>query len=217
MVRITRVSSNDSYGVLLIGIGTWLLHLDLDDIVNNFPCEYANLSKSSEVPSLQGGVLWADPVNKLFYLYGGEYFQTSPRPFSLWAYDIIYDQWNETFTARPDIQRASFGAGAVAEGDALGFYYGGWLSNNSVPGWEGEPKALDHLLTYDMIANKWTNTSGPDSIARAEGVMLYIPASDRGMLVYFGGIQTPNSPMNDSWVGVSTCVFGANPLADIYL
>lgn len=40
-----------------------------------------------------------------------------------------------------------------------------------------------------MIKNTWTNTTGPDSIGRAEGVMLYIPASDGGMLLYLGGVQ----------------------------
>lgn len=43
---------------------TYLLYTDLDTIANQFPVEYANLSKPSDVPSLAGGVLWADTVNK---------------------------------------------------------------------------------------------------------------------------------------------------------
>jgi hypothetical protein len=42
-----------------------------------------------------------------------------------------------------------------------------------------------------MDGNTWTNLTGPDSIGRAEGVMTFIPASDGGMLVYFGGVQDP--------------------------
>ena len=42
-----------------------------------------------------------------------------------------------------------------------------------------------------MDTNSWTKLAGPDDIKRAEGVMTFIPASDRGMLVYFGGLQDP--------------------------
>ncbi|KAJ6194068.1 hypothetical protein J3E72DRAFT_378740 [Bipolaris maydis] len=60
------------------------------------------------------------------------------------------------------------------------------------------------MLVYDMLANSFKNQSGPDIIPRAEGVMIYLPAGDSGLLVYFGGIQFPYSngtaealPMND--------------------
>lgn len=165
---------------------------------------------------VQGGTLWADPVNKLFYLYGGEYHDASPQPFGLWAYDTIYNTWNETSSDTSGILRASFGAGAVAEDSGLGFYYGGWLSNASVPGWNSEPKALAKLVTYDMVRNTWKNASGPDSIPRAEGVMLYLPASDRGMLVYFGGIQIPETLANDSWIGVGDPILVMSLVADIF-
>ncbi|KAK5013024.1 hypothetical protein LTR39_003853 [Cryomyces antarcticus] len=42
-----------------------------------------------------------------------------------------------------------------------------------------------------MIGNVFTNNSGPDTTGRAEGVMVYLPASERGLLVYFGGILDP--------------------------
>ena len=42
-----------------------------------------------------------------------------------------------------------------------------------------------------MINNFWTNNSGPDTIGRAEGVMVTIPASKQGLLVYFGGVTFP--------------------------
>ena len=155
------------------------------------PMEYDNLTKPASAPDVQGGVLWADTVNKLFYLYGGEYYQSSPRPFSFWSYDAIYNSWN---TVTPDasqsgIERASFGASVVQEDTAKAFWYGGWLSNASVPEWNAPPTALSFFIEYDMIANTWTNSTGPDSIGRAEGVMLYIPASDEGMLIYFGGLM----------------------------
>ncbi|KAF1347039.1 hypothetical protein BDV97DRAFT_371569 [Delphinella strobiligena] len=189
---------------------TWLLYADLDVLYMSFPQEYDNLTKNATVPSVQGGVLWADTVNKLFYVYGGEYPSGSTaEPFTLWVYDVIYDQWNETTTDTSGIVRTSFGAGVAVDTTAFGYYYGGWMSNASIPNWSSEPIATSGFLLYDMNSGVFTNTSGPDLTPRAEGVLLYIPASDNGMLVYFGGIQTPFGAGNNSWTGV--------PMSEIYL
>lgn len=170
---------------------------------DNFPQEYDNLTKGGNVPSVSGGILWADTVNKIFYLYGGEFSNDPVEPFTLWAYDVLYDRWNATSSDTSEISRVSFGAGVAVDDRAVGYYYGGWLSNASVPDWNGGPIATSNLLVYDMINDNWANLTGPDSTPRAEGVMLYIPASDAGMLVYFGGVQTPYGGGNDSWTGVS--------------
>lgn len=185
-----------------------MLHADLDVTNLGMPILRSNLSKPGKVPDVNGAILWSDPVNKILYLYGGEYSDGEPGPFSLWAYDIVPSKW-KSMPADPedrDIQRASYGAGAVVEGGEFAYYYGGWLSNASVPSWGSDPPlALSSLLMYNMDLHTWTNSSGPDSIGRAEGAMVYLPASDRGMLVYFGGLQvadgtgkTTAQPMNVS-------------------
>ncbi|KAF2673245.1 hypothetical protein BT63DRAFT_151080 [Microthyrium microscopicum] len=179
---------------------TNLLYADITVNNQGMPQEYQNLTKPAQVPSVSGGTLWPDTVNKKFYLYGGE-FQSSPASFSMWSYDALYNNWT---SVNPDptqssIQRASFGASTVAQDRGLGYWYGGWLSNLTVPVWGPQPLALSNMLTYDMVNNVWTNSSGPDSIGRAEGIMLEIPISDGGMLVYFGGVQTPSN--NGTWVG----------------
>lgn len=147
------------------------------------------------MPSVQGGILWPDNANKLFYLYGGQYSGASPVPFDLWAFDTITETWNRTLadSSQGDINRASFGAGVTVEDRAWSYYFGGWLSSESVPGWTGPPLALNSMLKYDMVANTWTNNTYKDMRPSAEGAMLYIPASDAGMLVYFGGLElAPN-------------------------
>jgi hypothetical protein len=181
-------------------LDTGLLYADFTVNNQGMPQEYKNLSKPASAPDVSGGILWPDTVNKYFYLYGGE-FQTSPQNFALWQYDVIHDNWT---TIQPDatqsgIQRASYGAGLAVQDRGWGYYYGGWFSNATIPTWGSTPYALSNLLMYDMVQNTWTNSSGPDSIGRAEGVMLYIPASDGGMLVYFGGIQSETN--NGSWIG----------------
>ena len=162
----------------------------------------ANLSKNATVPDVSGGILWADDVNQVFYLYGGEY-PLVPDSFALWAYDVPLDQWNLTVqpTSSPEIQRVAWGAGTTVAGRAEGYYYGGYLNNNTTPGWTAPSMAMNSLVKYDMLGNRWTNNTGPDSIRRAEGVMVTIPASRQGLLVYFGGVSFPHG--NSTEVAVS--------------
>lgn len=51
--------------------------------------------------------------------------------------------------------------------------------------------ATSSLIKFDYDRGVWTNSTGPDDTPRAEGVMVYIPASDDGLLVYFGGAIAP--------------------------
>jgi hypothetical protein len=157
------------------------------------PSQYANLTKNATVPSVSGGVLWADEINKCFYMFGGQ-FQSNPSDFNFWAYDTVLDQWNETkYTSNvQSLQRVAFGAGTQVQELGLGFYYGGWMSNLTSPNWNGPPVATSNLITFDFSAGTLNNNSGPaDGIGRAEGQMVYLPASDGGLLAYFGGVQDP--------------------------
>lgn len=159
------------------------------------PKLYANLSKNNSIPDVSGGYLWPDEVNKKFYLFGGEYFQEPVAPsFILYSYDVLNNYWESLGPAQQaSINSVSFGAGATVPDKGQGYYYGGWLSNNSVPGWGGGPPvATTGMVRYDMASNSWTNGTGPnDNVRRAEGSMVYIPAGDGGMLVYFGGVTDP--------------------------
>ncbi|KAJ6211791.1 hypothetical protein PSV09DRAFT_1159488 [Bipolaris maydis] len=185
----------------------WLRYGDLDVDNEGLPQQYL-LTKNEPVSSVQGGILWPDTSNKVVYLYGGEYGNDKPEDFILWYYDIIYDTWNRS-DVRNDRYTASFlgyvsflhvycrvlmteGAGVTVQDKARSYYYGGWLTNSSVPGYQPRT-ALRNMLVYDMLANSFKNQSGPDIIPRAEGVMIYLPAGDSGLLVYFGGIQFPYS------------------------
>lgn len=155
------------------------------------PAQHANLSKNNTVPSVSGGILWPDDVNKVFWLYGGE-FSTAPSAFQLWGYDVILNQWNlssASSSSTTPIQRVSYGAGTTLAG--RGYYYGGYLNNLTNPLWNGDAFATSDLIILDMDANTLTNSTGPDNNGRAEGVMLSIPASAAGLLVYFGGVYYP--------------------------
>jgi hypothetical protein len=166
------------------------------------PALSANLSKNATVPDVSGGILWADDVNEVFYLYGGEY-PLVPDDFALWAYDVPLNQWNLTTqpTSSTDVLRVAWGAGTTIDAMAEGYYYGGYLNNQTTPGWNAPPLATSNLVIYDMIANRFTNNTGPDSVGRAEGVMVTIPASRQGLLIYFGGVSFPYA--NSTEVAVS--------------
>ncbi|KAI6380254.1 hypothetical protein MCOR25_001683 [Pyricularia grisea] len=172
-------------------LDTWLLYQDLDSSSpSGMPQLYANLSKNESIPQVSGGVLWADDVNKRFYLYGGAINDASERlnSFELWSYDVIYDKWDSFGPSDIGIQRLAYGAGVGVSRTGKGYYYGGWMSNSTVPGWQGLPTATSYLVTYDYDSNSWSNDTGPDDIPRAEGSMVFIPAADGGILVYIGGI-----------------------------
>lgn len=157
------------------------------------PKQFANLTKNSSVPDVAGGVLWQDEVNKVFWLYGGEFSQ-APSSFELWGYDVILNQWNlstaSTSSTAP-IQRVSYGAGVASSAIGQGFYYGGYLNNLTNPLWTGPQIATSNLLIFDMDGNSLSNNSGYDNTGRAEGTMVYIPASGAGLLIYFGGVSFP--------------------------
>ncbi|KAH8673072.1 hypothetical protein BGZ61DRAFT_508751 [Ilyonectria robusta] len=132
---------------------------------------YTNLSKNHTIPSVNGGILWEDSVNKRLYLSGGEYYETPPSDdFILYSYDILYDEWVQHGPPKgAGIIDAvsSYGAGISIPSRGEADYYGGWLSNKSVPDWKGLPRATNRLIKYMMDSNSW----------------------NAGMLVYFGGTK----------------------------
>jgi hypothetical protein len=186
----------------------FLLYNDLSLVSSEGePPLYANLSKNGSIPDLVGGTLWADNVNKRFYLFGGEYYQTPASDYKLLSYDAIYNQWDSFGAPSISIRGVAWGAGVSISERGEGYYFGGWTSNATTPGYTGDPVATNSLLKYDMNTNVWTKNLGPDTMLRAEGVMVYIPASDRGLLIYFGGILQTNS--SDPMVG--------SPMSNIYI
>uniref|UniRef100_L2G7B2 Cell wall anchored protein n=1 Tax=Colletotrichum fructicola (strain Nara gc5) TaxID=1213859 RepID=L2G7B2_COLFN len=172
---------------------TVLAYNDLDDVPSELgmPQFHDGLSKNTTIPSVSGGILWEDSVNKRLFLYGGEYFEDPPAAFVLYSYDILYNNWASlgSPTGAGNANAGSYGAGVSISSRGEAYSYGGWQSNASVPGWTGPPKALSRLIKYDMDTNSWNSIAGPDNVGRAEGVMVFIPIGDAGMLVYFGGSQ----------------------------
>jgi hypothetical protein len=171
-----------------------LLYQDLSMLTSSgMPPLYANLTSNISVPSVSGGILWADNVNKRFYLFGGEYTDEQPREEGKsYNYDALNKVWEVSHQPRPGIQSVSYGAGVSVSDRGEGYYYGGWLSNTSVAGWSGPATMTSGLIKYAYDTDSWTNNSGPDDVGRAEGAMVYIPASDGGMLMYFGGTKFTN-------------------------
>ncbi|KAK3374540.1 hypothetical protein B0H63DRAFT_548764 [Podospora didyma] len=167
----------------------FLLYSDLSSSEHGMPQLYSNLSKNATIPSVNGGALWEDSVNKRLYLYGGEYYQTPPPSFSLFSYDILYDNWANLGPPRGSgtVTPSSYGAGVSISWRGEAYYYGGWFNKDSVPGWTGPPQASNRLIKYTMDSNTFSNLTGPDNVKRADGSMVFIPAGDAGMLVYFGG------------------------------
>ena len=90
-----------------------------------------------------------------------------------------------------DISWPVDGASTVTD-EGVAYYYGGYLTNKSVLGWNTDALMLNSLVTFDTKTRKWNNRTY-DPVPIAEGNMHYIPASDRGMLIYIGGVEFKNS------------------------
>jgi len=168
---------------------------------DGMPQQSRNLTKPKNIPSVSGGYIWADNTNKCFYQFGGEFSDGPPAEFGMWTYDVLLDQWNSTLASgEKSPQRVSFGAGTQVEDRGLGFYFGGWLSNRTSTDWEGPSMITNGLMRFDFSTGELKNISGPDDIGRAEGHLTYLPVSDGGVLVYFGGIE--DSHRNGSFTPV---------------
>lgn len=166
-----------------------LLYGDLNKTQGGMPTIHdTGLVKNSSVPSVAGGILWADTINKVFYSFGGYFPQLSPVNYALWSYDAIFNQWNVATPSGDTVSYVAHGMGTVVDERGEGYYLGGYQDNHTTPKWGGPRQYTSNLVKYDMIQNQFTNFSGPDSTPRGEGVMVYLPASDGGLLVYFGGI-----------------------------
>ncbi|KAH7316561.1 hypothetical protein B0I35DRAFT_451549 [Stachybotrys elegans] len=180
---------------------TWLAYHDLNHlIVANenewWPDLNISLSKNDSIPTVHGGVLWPDEVNKRFYVYGGEWYGgLAAEPYHLLSYDIINNQWDDF--GRPDVSPsplvAGYGAGVGVSETGMGYYYGGWISNASMSGWTQTRAMSNNFYSFDYDSGQFLQASSPDQTPRAEGAMVWIPAGDSpGMLVYLGGIQNLN-------------------------
>lgn len=155
-----------------------------------------NLSKPATVPNLIGATMWADQANARLFQFGGEFVAPAipDDPFLLWSYDVYHDSW-ATRNPNQEVSRVSYGAGTTVEYLGMGYYLGGWMNSQNDLNWEGAPKASNKLVEYDMVGDTWQNRTGPnDQLGRAEGVLVFVPAGDMGMLVHFGGVRLANRP-----------------------
>jgi hypothetical protein len=156
------------------------------------------LTKNRTETFVAGGALWVDPVDKYLYSFGGEGTSTkTPVVEGLETYDIIYNKWNRTKIPW-HMHRVSWSASTTAIERGEGYQVGGWVNNRTTPGFQGEQMTAG-LVKYDMCKNAFSNVTGPDANGRSEGSLVFIPAGDAGMLVYFGGLLDPS--FNGSMIG----------------
>ncbi|KIW20774.1 hypothetical protein PV08_01352 [Exophiala spinifera] len=90
------------------------------------------------------------------------------------------------------------GAGVSIPSENLGFYFSGMRSPDWGPIYYEDSSAnqtANTLIEVDMSEmrnEKWTNTTVPDNIQpRANAELVWIPVSDKGVLVAIGGVTAP--------------------------
>ncbi|KIV94582.1 hypothetical protein PV10_02335 [Exophiala mesophila] len=145
------------------------------------------------------------------YLYGGLprlTDATSPQSaqavlgYEAYQYGPDRPSWAPGFyqgTLPDDVTRyVTNGAGVSAPSEDLGFYFSGMRA----PGWgpiyyddSSANVTANTLIQVDMSTmrnEEWTNITIPDNIpARANAELVWVPASERGILVAIGGVIEP--------------------------
>lgn len=160
-------------------------------------------AKNVSGPSIAGGALWSDPVNSVIYPFGGYFPESSPQKFANRIYNAAQQSWSST-PAPDNISYVAYGMSALAEDAGVGYYLGGYHDNGTQDGWSSGRLYTSNLVTFDMNTRTYSNYSGPDDLGRGEGLMVFIPASTSGLLIYFGGITQDKSTNQISGVSKST-------------
>jgi hypothetical protein len=158
-------------------------------------------SKDATVPSTAGGALWADEINSRFYAFGGYHVTGDPPSFLTWSYDTSRDMWEKVTTTGDATTYVAHGMSAIAPDAGKGFYLGGYHDNTTNRGWTATRRYTPNLVEFDLVGRRYTNHSGPDSDGRGEGLMVFIPASNSGLLIHFGGVL--QSQVDGKVAGVS--------------
>ncbi|KAH7066721.1 hypothetical protein BKA63DRAFT_571128 [Paraphoma chrysanthemicola] len=154
--------------------------------------QYAPSTKA-QVPSLSGGALWADEINSRFYAFGGYQVGGTPPAFQTWSYDISRNVWVSIVSTGDLVTSVAHGMSAIAPDAGTAFYLGGYHDRTTNQGWTTSSRYTPNLVEFDLVNRRYTNHSGPNSDGRGEGLMVFVPASNVGLLIYLGGlVQSTN-------------------------
>lgn len=151
------------------------------------------------------------------YLYGGLPRLTdsvSPQSesallgYEAYQYGPHRESWSPGFYqgSLPDgvTRYITNGAGVSAPSENLGFYFSGMRSPDWGPIYYDDANAnvtANTLIEVDMSemrSEEWSNTTLPDNITpRADAELVWLPVSERGVLLAIGGVTNPEeiSPM----------------------
>jgi hypothetical protein len=166
-------------------------------------------------PNYVDGTMFVN--NDELYLYGGlprltdsvsAQSESAVLGYEAYQYGPQRDSWMPGFyqgNLDNDVTRyITNGAGASAPSENLGFYFSGMRAADWGPITYDEANAdvtANTLIEVDMSvmrAEEWSNSTLPDHIVpRADAELVWLPVSERGVLIAIGGVTSPEeiSPM----------------------
>ncbi|ORX92787.1 hypothetical protein BCR34DRAFT_647580 [Clohesyomyces aquaticus] len=165
-----------------------LTYADLLTSDDYMPIVRTGSPKPATVPSLAGGTLWADEINGRFYAFGGYFPEHTPSPFETWTHDELTGSWTKVRTEGNQMAYVAHGMSAVSSDSGIAYYLGGYHDGGTDAGWGTARLYTASLVAFDMVERKYENLTGPDDRGRGEGLMVFVPASTEGLLIYFGGV-----------------------------
>ncbi|PSN58874.1 hypothetical protein BS50DRAFT_475119, partial [Corynespora cassiicola Philippines] len=179
----------------------WLVYGDFEIDNSGFPQQFVLPSKLP--PNVAGGSLWADEINNIFYAFGGYFTSETPKPFETWAFDGNQRTWSNIITQGESMAYAAHGMSAVSPDTGISYYLGGYQDALTTAEWSGPRRYISRMTTFNMVTREYSTLSGPDLSGRGEGSMHFIPASNAGMLIYYGGVEQypgSNETKGDIWI-----------------
>ncbi|KAF2820057.1 hypothetical protein CC86DRAFT_245247, partial [Ophiobolus disseminans] len=179
------------------------LYSDLLVLSNALPAVKATPQLDEKtVPSIAGGALWSDEINGRFYAFGGYLSAGDPSPFQTWTYDTLQSKWSAVTTTGDKMVYVARGMSAIAPDAGTAFYLGGYHDNRTDQSWTAPRSYSSSLVEFDMVNRKYTNHSGPNDSGRGEGLAVFVPASNTGLLIYFGGVVQAKRTKELTWQNI---------------
>ena len=126
-------------------------------------------------------------------------------PFETWTYVEFVNMWSNVSTEGDPVSYVAHGMSAVAADSGVAYYLGGYHDSQTDARWSQSRVYTSNLVTFDMVTRSYSNSTGPDSIGRGEGIMTFVLASTSGLLVYFGGVIQDSDGNGVHGASMSVC------------
>ncbi|KAI1214118.1 uncharacterized protein F4807DRAFT_114821 [Annulohypoxylon truncatum] len=188
--------------------------LNLNESWTNETVTFRSITKTA--PLIDQQIYWSDPTNGAgaLYTWGGMAVGSDPPPENqLWLFNTDGTgggTWSEVTQGDfRDFSKLSQPVGAAfTQANHVGYALGGQVTSRTDAAVQKEDPgyALTGLISYNFETGLWANSSTVSNYGgygtNINGLAQFVPFGPNGLLLFFGGAETPVDATNDSVVQV---------------